>query len=304
MTPTQRGGIRLFRLWGIDVFLHWSWFIVAAIELTSRTERYSSPFWNVLEYLTLFLIVLMHEFGHALACRQVGGRADQIVLWPLGGVAYVNPPPRPGAMLWSIAAGPLVNVALCPILGSLWIAAGAMEWADTLPNAYAFLGDIFIVNLIVLIFNVLPIYPLDGGQILRSLLWFAVGRAYSLMAAAAVGILGALGLIGLTLWIQDLWLGVISVFILMNSFGGLLQADLMRRVAQAPRHPGTACPACGSAPPVGAFWPCPNCRKTFDTFATQAVCPHCRFSFAVTQCWDCGGARPMSEWITSRGAAD
>ena len=58
-----------------------------------------------------------HEFGHALACRQVGGSANQIILWPLGGVAYVNPPQRPGATLWSIAAGPLVNVALLPVLG-------------------------------------------------------------------------------------------------------------------------------------------------------------------------------------------
>ena len=59
----------------------------------------SSIQWSVLEYLTLFLIVLMHEFGHSLACRQVGGQANGIVLWPLGGVAYVSPPQRPGAML-------------------------------------------------------------------------------------------------------------------------------------------------------------------------------------------------------------
>ena len=60
---------------------------------------YSSLTWNVLEYLSLFLIVMLHEFGHSLACRQVGGQANQIVLWPLGGVAYVNPPQRPGATL-------------------------------------------------------------------------------------------------------------------------------------------------------------------------------------------------------------
>ena len=56
--------------------------------------------WPVLEYLALFLIVLIHEFGHTLACRQVGGQANQIVLWPLGGVAYVDargPRPGPGA---------------------------------------------------------------------------------------------------------------------------------------------------------------------------------------------------------------
>ena len=55
------------------------------------------PIGHAYLFLGLFLIVTLHEFGHALACRQVGGKADQIVLWPLGGVAYVAPPPRPGA---------------------------------------------------------------------------------------------------------------------------------------------------------------------------------------------------------------
>ncbi len=112
MPSARQGSIHLFRFSRIDVFLHWSWFLVAAYEISNRKGNYSSVTWNVLEYLALFLIVTLHEFGHALACRQVGGTADTIVLWPLGGVAYVNPPPRPGATLWSIAAGPLVNVAL------------------------------------------------------------------------------------------------------------------------------------------------------------------------------------------------
>jgi Zn-dependent protease len=97
--------IRLFRIKGIDVYLHWSWFLVALFEIQARQGRYSSVVWNVFEYLALFVIVLLHEFGHALACRSVGGTADTIMLWPLGGVAYVNPPQRPGATLWSIAAG-------------------------------------------------------------------------------------------------------------------------------------------------------------------------------------------------------
>ena len=119
MLPTRQGALRLFRFSGIEVFLHWSWFLVAVIELQVRSDTYSSYVWNGLEYLALFVIVTMHEFGHALACRLVGGRADQIILWPLGGVAYVDPPARPGAQLWSIAAGPLVNVALLPLLFGL-----------------------------------------------------------------------------------------------------------------------------------------------------------------------------------------
>ena len=105
MMPTRQGSFRLFRFAGIEVYLHWSWFLIALYGISIRAGRYSTLIWPVLEYLALFVIVLVHEFGHALACRQVGGQANQIVLWPLGGMAYVNPPQRPGAMLWSIAAG-------------------------------------------------------------------------------------------------------------------------------------------------------------------------------------------------------
>src|SRR6201986_4284695 len=112
MFGTGQGSFRLFQVSGITVYLNWTWFLVALYEIEARKGRYSSVAWNVVEYLALFAIVLTHEFGHALACRSVGGTADKIMLWPLGGVAYVNPPQRPGATLWSIAAGPLVNVVL------------------------------------------------------------------------------------------------------------------------------------------------------------------------------------------------
>ena len=134
MLSKRAGSIHLFRFAGIDVFLHWSWFLVALLEIQGRSRNYSSPLWNVIEYLALFLIVLMHEFGHSLACRQVGGVANTIVLWPLGGVAFVNAPQRPGATLWSIAAGPLVNVALLPILYAATTFAGASGWEAAEPS--------------------------------------------------------------------------------------------------------------------------------------------------------------------------
>src|SRR6201984_52333 len=141
-----QGSIRLFRFSGIDVFLHWSWFVVAIYEIQTRAGSYSSVTWNVLEYVALFLIVMLHEFGHALACRQVGGSANRIVLWPLGGVAYVDPPPRPGATLWSIAAGPLVNVALAPLLFGLGYFGKSMGWWAVFPNAHALLRAIYVIN--------------------------------------------------------------------------------------------------------------------------------------------------------------
>ena len=131
------------------MFLHWSWFLIAAYEISDRKSAYSSLTWVVLEYLSLFLIVTLHEFGHALACRQVGGTANRIVLWPLGGVAYVNPPPqsRNWPNLWSIAAGPLVNVALLPILWTLRKSA-VLGWDQTMPNAYVFSSGCLAYRLI------------------------------------------------------------------------------------------------------------------------------------------------------------
>jgi len=180
MPTSRQGSFHLFRFRGIDVFLHWSWFLVAAYEIQLRHTAYSSIAWNVLEYLALFLIVTTHEFGHSLACRQVGGRADKIVLWPLGGVAYVDPPARPGATLWSIAAGPLVNVALAPIFFGLLLFAKSAGWAYSLPDAYRLIRAVLSIDIGLFVFNMLPIYPLDGGQIFRSLLWFVLGRARSL----------------------------------------------------------------------------------------------------------------------------
>lgn len=297
--PTGRqGSIRLFRLSGIDVFLHWSWFLVAAYEIQSRNGRYSSVAWSVLEYLALFLIVTLHEFGHALACRQVGGQANQIVLWPLGGVAYVNPPPRPGATLWSIAAGPLVNVALFPVLLVLLRLSSGSAAAS--PDVHALLWFLtWRIDLGLLIFNMLPIYPLDGGQILRSLLWFVLGRARSLMVATILGFIGVVGFIGLAFWMQSVWLGAIAVFMLLNCWGGLRHAQALLRFAKLPRRDGFSCPACKTKPPIGEFWKCGKCGQEFDTFQTQAVCPHCATHFAVTKCLDCGAVHSMTEWAPS-----
>src|SRR5437870_1426815 len=89
------GSLRIFAFAGVSVYVHWSWLLIALVELQFRRDEYDSYFWNVAEYLALFGIVTLHEFGHALACRHVGGEADAIMLWPLGGYTLAIPPPRP-----------------------------------------------------------------------------------------------------------------------------------------------------------------------------------------------------------------
>jgi Zn-dependent protease len=295
--PNQ-GAFLLFRLAGIEVFLHWSWFVVAMYEIQGRVGDYRSPVWNVVEYLALFLIVTLHEFGHALACRQVGGTADRIMLWPLGGVAYVSPPARPGATLWSIAAGPLVNVALAPVLIGAVLLVRALGVGASFPDAVALLRAVTFMNLAILAFNVLPIYPLDGGQILRALLWFVLGRARSLMAATIVGFLGVLGLVALAVTTSSAWLGIVAAFAALSCWRGFQQARMLSSLADQPRHQGFACVSCGAAPPVGAFWACDKCRARFDTFETYATCPGCHAQFATTMCVDCGRTHPIGEWAT------
>ena len=296
MLPTKQGSFRLFRLAGIDVYLHWMWFLVAAYEIQDRRGGYSSLMWNMLEYLSLFVIVTMHEFGHALACRSVGGQANQIILWPLGGVAYVDPPPRPGAMLWSIAAGPLVNVALFFVLTPLWFFSLSMSWPQAMPDLFNLLNAVQRINIVLLVFNLLPIYPLDGGQILQSLLWFPLGRARSLTVATLIGFVGAVGVILLAVLSRSLWIGIIAVFILMNCWRGWQMARTLTRLEKAPRHLEFACPFCKASPPAGELWVCGRCRKAFDTFVSQASCPHCGMEFAATKCLNCGKASPMANW--------
>lgn len=295
--PTQNGALKLFKLAGIQVYLHWSWFLIAAYEIGGRKTSYSSPVWNAVEYVSLFGLVLMHEFGHALACRSVGGQANQIVLWPLGGVAYVAPPPRPGATLWSIAAGPLVNLLLIPVLAGLWFVSVSLGWEQTRPNLASAAQTIAIINVIIMLFNLLPVYPLDGGQILRALLWFFVGRARSLKAASSIGLVGVVGLVAAAWWAKSVWLGILAAFLVMNCWKGLRQARVLAQIGEMPRHTGVACPSCKTAPLKGAMWRCARCNTRFDTFAENGVCPGCGAFYDDTQCLECGARRPMREWV-------
>ena len=306
----RTGAFHIFSFKGIAVYLHWSWFVAAVLLVQYQAGKHKGDayLWCALEYVALFGIVLLHEFGHALACKQVGGQAHEIVLWPLGGVAFVSPPQRPGATLWSIAAGPLVNVALLPVLWCLVWAMQTSGWAAEAPNLYTTLRAIYWINIGILVFNLMPVYPLDGGQILRALLWFAFGRARSLLVASIIGFLGVGVLLILAVLtyvfahdsLQSGWLGLIALFVLMNCWQGLRQALAMARVEDTPLRFGFACPACHTAPRAGAFWGCGNCHTAFDTFETRAQCPKCGATFGSPRGPVCGVSYPLQDWITTR----
>ena len=235
----------------------------------------------------------MHEFGHAFACRSVGGRADRIVLWPLGGVAYVDPPPRPGALLWSIAAGPLVNVLLVVPLGVL--AVFSAELPADLGTLIANLG---YINFALLIFNLLPIYPLDGGQILGALLWFVMGRARSLMATAVIGLIGLAGFAVFAFNASSAWLLVMTFFLGTRCVSAFRVARALNRLSTIERRAECECPSCHAQPPVGDLWKCATCGAAYDVFetGTKAACPMCRTEPDALRCGECGAIVPIADW--------
>lgn len=288
------GAIKLFRFAGIQVYLHWSWAVVGLIEIQSRSQHYSSRLWNAIEYVSLFAIVLMHEFGHALACRSVGGRSERILLWPFGGIAFVDPPRRPGAVLWSIAAGPLVNVALIPVtLGLSWGVSSFMPSASN--DLKEYLSMLAFINIGLLVFNMLPIYPLDGGQILQSILWYFIGFARSLAAASILGMIGAVGVIILSAVLGDFWLIMLAILGISQSWKGLTSARMLSKVLALPRHAHAKCPSCHEAPPIGAATQC-TCGQPFDIFANAGVCPRCGEPRATAWCVYCNVSSSYAAW--------
>ena len=170
--------------------------------------------------LILFGVILLHEFGHCIAARRVGGSAHDILLWPLGGLAFVNTPRRPWPTFVATAGGPLVNLIICALCGTaLWIMHGSggalpinpllVFGGDAIVNDASFrmidsslayyLWWIDSVSWTLFVFNMLPIFPMDAGRILQTALWPKLGYHRATDIACTVGLFGAvaMGLVGL-----------------------------------------------------------------------------------------------------------
>jgi Zn-dependent protease len=302
--PGGDGSFRLFRVAGVDVNLHWTWFLAGLLFMFFGTNRYEAAVWNVAEFVALFVIVLLHEFGHVLACRLVGGSAEQVVLWPLGGIPSVQPPLRPGPVLASVAGGPLVNLLLVPLTVSLVFLGPALDWQAAAPDLRKFVDYLWVMNLVLLGFNLLPIYPLDGGQILHALLWFGLGRWGSLQVVSVVGM--AFG--GLVVFVAMLplplpapeWrllIAILAGFVLLRSLAAFFQARELLRVLSLPRHDRLSCPSCRTSPPAGPFWVCDHCGTRFDIFLKRGVCPACGAWYRTTPCPYCGQTHAVDDWL-------
>lgn len=180
----------------------------------------------------VFGSVLLHEFGHALAARRFGVRTPDITLLPIGGVARLERlPAKPRQELWVALAGPAVNVAILALLYAYLAATRRLELlsqAGLLAGSFA--GRLFFVNLWLLLFNLIPAFPMDGGRVLRSLLAerLSYARATEIAATVGQGIAFLFALIG---FFFNPFLIFIALFVYLGASGEVPVAQ-MREAAR------------------------------------------------------------------------
>lgn len=206
------GSLSLGIWFGIDVRLH-AWLILFIVLNLIFPGALGSFYMGAESMAILFGIVLLHEFGHCVGSRMVGGNPTQIIMHPLGGLASADAPHRAWPNFFTVLAGPLVNVAIC-ILAAVgmglmvgdwrvvpWNPAGMISYLlehglYSMPPVLRLLWLIFGTSYIILLFNLLPIFPLDGGQMLQSLVWVKFGYYRATIFATITGMIGG-GLLAL-----------------------------------------------------------------------------------------------------------
>jgi Zn-dependent protease len=191
------------RPFGVPLRVHASFVLVLLLGATQWGIPHGArgAAFGALVTLALFLCVVLHELGHSVAARAFGIRTKQILLLPIGGVAELDGKARrPAHELVIALAGPMVNVVIAAGL-VLALGAGLAAGAITMPSAAALTPSLTTFGLVLLagngmlaLFNMLPLFPLDGGRVLRALLAFRMGEHKSLRVAAMVGQIGAFGL--------------------------------------------------------------------------------------------------------------
>ncbi len=208
-------GIFVGRYFGIAVRLHFTFLLYAFWRIQEMSQPPFGPAFGIAYVAILYLSVLLHEFGHALAARWCDGQADEILLWPLGGLAFCLPPFNATAHLITTAAGPLVSLAL-------WLASAGLLalFANAAPALEPLLWGLGIaaqINLMLLLFNMIPAFPMDGGRLLRDLLWHWLGARRATEIAVWIGRFVALAGMVWAFTTGNTWLVILAAFVLLGS---------------------------------------------------------------------------------------
>lgn len=189
------GSFSVAKIAGIPIRVHWSFFVLLLWIVASGARQGGTLAGGLISaalILAVFFCVVLHELGHALVARRFGVRTRDITLLPIGGVAALERiPDKPAQELAIAVAGPLVNVAIAAVL------VLGLGWRDTIQALLAFdrpgfhlghfLARLAAFNVSLVLFNLIPAFPMDGGRVLRALLAARLGRTRATRAAAKIG---------------------------------------------------------------------------------------------------------------------
>jgi Zn-dependent protease/CBS domain-containing protein len=218
--------LRIGSLAGIDIFVHWTFLLLLGFFLVSGLasgQGLAASLAGVVFVVVLFGCVVLHELGHALAARRYGIPTRDITLLPIGGVARLERiPKKPSEELVVALAGPAVNVVIAAALAAL---LGPLTGWNGLLQGDSFLHNLLRVNLLLVAFNMLPAFPMDGGRVLRALLATRLDHVHATDIAAGVGRMMAVlfGLVGI-LVLANPMLVLLAVFVYMSAGAEARQA--------------------------------------------------------------------------------
>nr|WP_321247871.1 site-2 protease family protein [uncultured Psychroserpens sp.] len=225
----MKANLNLGSISGIKIKIHWTFFFLIAWIVFDELKRGGSSesiLFNIAFVLAVFLCVVLHELGHALTAKRFGVKTEKITLLPIGGMASFDKiPESPKQEFLIVIAGPLVNVVIAILL--YFIIPVKELFNQSFTDAYGifasfsfqnFLFFLFIVNVGLVIFNMIPAFPMDGGRLLRALLAMKINRAKATQIASGIGqfIAVVFLLIGL---LYNPFLIFIALFIFLGAYG-------------------------------------------------------------------------------------
>ncbi len=237
--------VRLFSVSNISVRLDWSWIIIAVLVTWSLAKGLfpekirGLPEWTywwmgAAGAMGLFISILLHEFSHALVAKAHGMPIRSITLFVFGGVAEMEDEPRsPRTEFLMAGAGPVTSILIAGISYAVYLVADKLLWPLSVIGVAWYMG---MINAVLAAFNLIPGFPLDGGRLLRSILWYWKGnlrKATGIASRIGAGfgtLLIALGVVEILVgdWLGGLWSGLIGLF-LRNAATASYQQLLIRQ---------------------------------------------------------------------------
>lgn len=237
----MRGSLKIAKIAGIDIGVHYTWIFAVIIITWSLSGYYSQlyPSWSTLVYwsagflssVLLFFSVLLHELAHSLVAQSRGLPVTNITLFIFGGVSNLSEEPKsPGLEFWMAFFGPLTSILLGTVFWGIWYLATGEAVLPLLSRStagqgtfiIAIIGYLAFINLALAVFNLLPGFPLDGGRVLRSIIWKTSGSlSKATNIATTIGRLFGWGFIAFGVYLlfrfdflSAVWIGIIGIFLM------------------------------------------------------------------------------------------